>query len=351
MSQIILDENGVAPGTPSAAKSVIYPKSDGLWYSKDDAGVETLMSLGGSGLGTGVATALAVNVGTAGAFVVNGGALGTPSSGVGTNLTGIPETAITDGSIFPRLADTNWTTAGALTIQPAAGSNLNVALSTTGDFAVNTSQLYVDTSTGSVGVGATTLDAVGGYTFLDVVSAAAGSMVQVRHTTGPVKGYFIATNAATFIGSRTNHPFSLITNDIARVTVAAAGDVSVLYGIGVTGNLTQDGVLLISSTAPTIASGFGTTPSVTGTRTAAFTVNVGTGGTATGGVLTMPTATTGWICHVENLTAVAANRADQRTVQTGSTTTSITVQNQTISSGAALAWTASDVLKFTCFAY
>lgn len=41
-----------------------------------------------SGLGTGVATALGINVGSAGAFVVNGGALGTPSSGTITNLTG-----------------------------------------------------------------------------------------------------------------------------------------------------------------------------------------------------------------------------------------------------------------------
>lgn len=41
-----------------------------------------------SGWGTGVATALGVNVGSAGAVVVNGGALGTPSSGVATNLTG-----------------------------------------------------------------------------------------------------------------------------------------------------------------------------------------------------------------------------------------------------------------------
>lgn len=46
------------------------------------------ISTGVSGLGTGVATALAVNTGTAGAFVVNGGALGTPSSGTVTNLTG-----------------------------------------------------------------------------------------------------------------------------------------------------------------------------------------------------------------------------------------------------------------------
>ena len=41
-----------------------------------------------TGLGTGVATALAVNVGSAGAFVAFNGALGTPSSGTVTNLTG-----------------------------------------------------------------------------------------------------------------------------------------------------------------------------------------------------------------------------------------------------------------------
>ena len=48
------------------------------------------ISTGVSGLGTGVATALAVNVGSAGAPVVNGGALGTPSSGTMTNVTGLP---------------------------------------------------------------------------------------------------------------------------------------------------------------------------------------------------------------------------------------------------------------------
>jgi len=48
------------------------------------------ISTGLTGAGTGVLTALGVNVGTAGAFVVNGGALGTPSSGTLTNATGLP---------------------------------------------------------------------------------------------------------------------------------------------------------------------------------------------------------------------------------------------------------------------
>jgi hypothetical protein len=48
------------------------------------------ISTGISGLGTGVATALAINVGSAGAPVVNGGALGTPASGALTHATGLP---------------------------------------------------------------------------------------------------------------------------------------------------------------------------------------------------------------------------------------------------------------------
>jgi len=44
-------------------------------------------------------------------------------------------------------------TGGSLTLTPTAGQNLNISLSGTGDLAVNTNQLYVDTSTGNVGIG------------------------------------------------------------------------------------------------------------------------------------------------------------------------------------------------------
>lgn len=101
-----------------------------------------------------------------------------------------------------------------------------------------------------------------------------------------------------------------------------------------------------STTAPSIQSGFGTSPSVTNNNgTAAFTVNVGTGGTATSGVITMPAAAHGWACQVNDITTTSSTVFV--TKETANTTTSVTVGNFT-TAGVAGAWAASDILYFIC---
>jgi len=74
------------------------------------------ISTGVSGLGTGIATALAVNTGSAGAPVLFNGALGTPSSGTVTNLTGTASINI-NGTVGATTATT-----GAFTTVAASGA-------------------------------------------------------------------------------------------------------------------------------------------------------------------------------------------------------------------------------------
>lgn len=77
---------GTAVPTALAVGSCSTAASALNWTTNTGFGCNTSITaaavpVGGiTGLGTGVATALGVNVGTAGAFVVNGGALGSPSS-------------------------------------------------------------------------------------------------------------------------------------------------------------------------------------------------------------------------------------------------------------------------------
>lgn len=142
----------------------------------------------------------------------------------------------------------------------------------------------------------------------------------------------------------------------ATGTIATSGSVdlaasngSVKLGSG--GGIQLSGVSMVIATAPTVTSA-GTSPSIVSSNgTAAFRVNVGTGGTATTIVLAMPAATTGWNCFANNITAAAANRANLHMVQQSSTTTAATLQWQTVSTGAATAFVASDIVSVNCVAY
>lgn len=100
-----------------------YFSSASTWATSAALAANALVVGGGAGVapstvttGTGVLTALAVNVGSAGAFVTFNGALGTPSSGTVTNLTGTASINIngTVGATTP-------TTIVATTIQANTG--------------------------------------------------------------------------------------------------------------------------------------------------------------------------------------------------------------------------------------
>lgn len=109
------------------------------------------------------------------------------------------------------------------------------------------------------------------------------------------------------------------------------------------------GTTLAYATAPTISSGFGTSPSIASNNgTAAFTVNVGTGGVATSGVIGLPAATTGWNVNCTDITTNSATVFI--TKQTASTTTTATIGNFNTSAAAA-AWVASDILRCVAMAY
>jgi hypothetical protein len=160
-----------------------YFDSASSWATSAALGSNQIMVGGGAGAapstittGTGVVTALGVNTGSSGAFVVNGGALGTPSSGTVTNLTGTASINIngTVGATTP--------TTGAFTTVSASGVITSTVATGTAPFTVASTTQVANLNAATAGAAtntAITANSTNATNYLTFVSATAGNLGQL----------------------------------------------------------------------------------------------------------------------------------------------------------------------------
>lgn len=103
-----------------------------------------------------------------------------------------------------------------------------------------------------------------------------------------------------------------INNSSIGTTTPAAGSFT---------NISAAGNLLISTTLPTLGSGWGTGATITATSTAGFKITVGTGG-ASVGTINFPAAQNGWVVTAWDVTSGSTYFLQQTAVSTTSATVS-----------------------------
>lgn len=218
-------------------------------------------------------------------------------------------------------------------------------------------------------LGTGTLD----YLFSDGVGIGSGGYFFSPPGTAAAPSYTFTGDTDTGVSAQTANTLVLSTAGTTRITVDTGITLNGLLSVGdvrpiISGDNTTDlgtstrrfrDLFLgrevymatagtgrtFSATAPTISSGFGTSPSVTVGGAVAFRVNVGTGGSATNGVIGLPTALNGWNCTCADLTTQSSTVFLCK--QTASSTTTATIGNFD-AAGAAAAWVASDILAVSC---
>ena len=120
--------------------------------------------------------------------------------------------------------------------------------------------------------------------------------------------------------------------------------------MGVSNNRGVDTFFNINQSSPippVVASGFGSSPVLTGYSNAAFSVKVGSGGAANG-ALTLPLTAAGWACQASDITSYATILVRE----SAQTTASATFTSYSASApGTPANMNANDVIVFQCTAF
>jgi hypothetical protein len=185
----------------------------GTYYGSGSGLTGVPISTGISGLGTSVATALGVAVGTSGAFVTNGGALGTPASGTLTNCT------------FPTLNQNTTGSANAATYVTGTSTVPNTALVNSSVTIGSTAVSLGSTVTSFAGVTLTSPT----FTTPTLGTPASGTLTNCTGYTGSAGS---VANALT-VGTGLSLSSGTTYNGSSALTISNSGVTSAVAGTGV----------------------------------------------------------------------------------------------------------------------
>jgi len=308
---------GIAAG--SAGAPVLLNGAGGTPSSLSLANATGLPVAAVTGLGTGVATALAVNVGSAGSPVVLGGALGTPLSATLTNATGLPLTTGVTGLLPVASGGTGTATPGLV-----AGAHVSIS-------GTWPNQTISATGGGGGGGGGDALVSQPLSQFAATTSAQLAGVITDETGTGAL----VFANSPTLITPALGTPSSVTLSNATGLPLATG-----ISGFG-TGIATALGIATGSAGAPVLFNGAGGTPSsitltngtglpvaaVTGLGTGvatALAVNTGSAGApvlfnGAGGTPSSITLTNGTGLPVAAVTGLGTGIATALAVNVGST--------------------------------